>query len=275
MTLNFNAEGGEKFAQLTQSIAGTGRLLGIVLDGDPISEATVGPQYKAAGISGGTASISGNFTAEDARDLEVQLRGGSLPLPVEILEVRTIGPSLGAENVRRSLIAALSGLVLVGLFMLLVYRLAGGVAVLALSLYALFNLAVYALIPVTLTLPGIAGFILSIGMAVDANVLIFERIKDELRRGNTLIRSIETGFSEAFSSIVDGHLTTLISCAALFFLGTGLVKGFAATLGIGVLLSLFTALTCTRTLLRFLMSYQGLRRPTNFLPARQLPTTAS
>ena len=275
VTLNFNAEGGEKFAELTQSIAGTGRLLGIVLDGELISEATVGPQYKAAGISGGTASISGNFTAEDARDLEVQLRGGSLPLPVEILEVRTIGPSLGAENVRRSLIAALSGLVLVGIFMLLIYRLAGAVAVMALSLYALFNLAVYALIPVTLTLPGIAGFILSIGMAVDANVLIFERIKDELRRGNTLIRSIETGFSEAFSSIVDGHLTTLISCAALFFLGTGLVKGFAATLGIGVLLSLFTALTCTRTLLRFLMSYQGLRRPTNFLPARQLPTTAS
>ena len=275
VTLNFNAEGGEKFAELTQSIAGTGRLLGIVLDGELISEATVGPQYKAAGISGGTASISGNFTAEDARDLEVQLRGGSLPLPVEILEVRTIGPSLGAENVRRSLIAALSGLVLVGIFMLLIYRLAGAVAVMALSLYALFNLAVYALIPVTLTLPGIAGFILSIGMAVDANVLIFERIKDELRRGNTLIRSIETGFSEAFSSIVDGHLTTLISCAALFFLGTGLVKGFAATLGIGVLLSLFTALTCTRTLLRFLMSYQGLRRPTNFLPARQLPSTAS
>ncbi len=275
VTLNFNAEGGEKFAELTQSIAGTGRLLGIALDGELISEASVGPQYKAAGISGGTASISGNFTAEDARDLEVQLRGGSLPLPVEILEVRTIGPTLGAENVRRSLIAALSGLVLVGIFMLLIYRLAGAVAVMALSLYALFNLAVYALIPVTLTLPGIAGFILSIGMAVDANVLIFERIKDELRRGNTLIRSIETGFSQAFSSIVDGHLTTLISCAALFFLGTGLVKGFAATLGIGVLLSLFTALTCTRTLLRFLMSYQGLRRPTNFLPARQLPTTVS
>ena len=127
----------------------------------------------------------------------------------------------------------------------------------------------------TLTLPGTAGFILSIGMAVDANVLIFERIKDELRRGNTLIRSIETGFSQAFSSIVDGHITTLISCAALFFLGTGLVKGFAATLGIGVLLSLFTALTCTRTLLRFLMSYQSLRRPTNFLPAGQLPSSAA
>jgi preprotein translocase subunit SecD len=136
-------------------------------------------------------------------------------------------------------------------------------------------MAAYALIPVTLTLPGPAGFILSIGMAVDANVLIFERIKDELRRGNTLIRSIETGFSQAFSSIVDGHITTLISCAALFFLGTGLVKGFAATLGIGVLLSLFTALTCTRALLRFLMSYQSLRRPTNFLPAGQLPPSAA
>ncbi|TCD57091.1 protein translocase subunit SecD [Synechococcus sp. BS55D] len=273
VTLSFNREGGDAFAELTRSIAGTGRLLGIVLDGQPISEASVGEQFKAAGITGGAASITGNFSAEEARDLEVQLRGGSLPLPVKILEVRTIGPSLGAENVRRSLIAALSGLALVAVFMVVVYRLAGFVAVLALSLYALFNLAIYALLPVTLTLPGIAGFILSVGMAVDANVLIFERIKDELRRGNTLIRSIETGFSEAFSSIVDGHLTTLISCAALFFLGTGLVKGFAATLGIGVLLSLFTALTCTRTLLRFLMSYQGLRRISNFIPERQLPTS--
>ena len=156
--------------------------------------------------------------------------------------------------------------------MLLIYRLAGVVAVVALALYALFNLSLYALIGVTLTLPGIAGFILSIGMAVDANVLIFERLKDELRRGNTLVRSIETAFSQAFSSIIDGHLTTLISCAALFTLGTGLVKGFAATLGIGVVLSLFTALTCTRTLLRFLMGYQGLRRPSNFLPLRQLPS---
>ncbi|HJN35406.1 MAG: protein translocase subunit SecD [Prochlorococcus sp.] len=272
VTLSFNQEGGRKFAELTQSIAGTGRLLGIVLDGRAISEASVGPQFKTAGITGGAATITGNFSAEEARDLEVQLRGGSLPLPVKILEVRTIGPTLGAENIRRSLIAALSGLVLVTIFMVLIYRLAGVVAVLALCLYALFNLAVYALLPVTLTLPGIAGFILSIGMAVDANVLIFERFKDELRLGNTLIRSIETGFSQAFSSIVDGHLTTLISCAALFFLGTGLVKGFAATLGIGVLLSLFTALTGTRTLLRFLMSYPALRRTTNFLPARQLPS---
>ena len=269
VTLSFNKQGGDRFAQLTQSIAGSGRLLGIVLDGRSISEASVGPEFKAAGISGGSASITGNFSAEEARDLEVQLRGGSLPLPVKILEVRTVGPSLGAENIRTSLLAALSGLLLVAVFMVVVYRLAGVVAVFALSLYGLFNLAAFALIPVTLTLPGIAGFILSLGMAVDANVLIFERIKEELRSGNTLIRSIETGFSLAFSSILDGQVTTLISCVALFALGTGFVKGFAVTLGIGVLLSLFSALTCTRTLLRVVLSYPALRRIDYFLPLSQ------
>ena len=269
VTLSFNKQGGDRFAQLTQSIAGSGRLLGIVLDGRSISEASVGPEFKAAGISGGSASITGNFSAEEARDLEVQLRGGSLPLPVKILEVRTVGPSLGAENIRTSLLAALSGLLLVAVFMVVVYRLAGVVAVFALSLYGLFNLAAYALIPVTLTLPGIAGFILSLGMAVDANVLIFERIKEELRSGNTLIRSIETGFSLAFSSILDCQVTTLISCVALFALGTGFVKGFAVTLGIGVLLSLFSALTCTRTLLRVVLSYPALRRIDYFLPLSQ------
>jgi preprotein translocase subunit SecD len=274
VTLSFTRAGGEAFARLTQSIAGTGRLLGIVLDGRSISEASVGPEFRAAGITGGSASITGNFSAEDSRELEVQLRGGSLPLPLKVLEVRTVGPSLGAENVRTSLVAALSGLALVALFMVVVYRLAGVVAVVALSLYALFNLAVYALIPVTLTLPGIAGFILSLGMAVDANVLIFERIKDELRQGNTLIRSIDTGFSLAFSSILDGQLTTLISCMALFALGTGFVKGFAVTLAIGVVLSLFSALTCTRSLLRLLMSYPALRRSTYFLPRAELPTAA-
>jgi len=275
VTLSFNTEGGRKFASLTQSIAGTGRLLGIVLDGRSISEASVGPEFKPAGISGGAASITGNFSAEEARDLEVQLRGGSLPLPVEVIEQRTIGATLGSENVQRSLQAALLGLALVAVFMVVVYRLPGAVAVLALALYAVFNLAMYALIPVTLTLPGIAGFILSIGIAVDANVLIFERIKEELRRGNTLIRSIDAGFSLAFSSILDGHITGLISCVALFALGTGLVKGFAVTLGIGLVLSLFTALTCTRTLLRLLMGYPSLRRSSYFLPQSQLPAQAS
>ena len=271
VTLAFNKDGGDKFARLTKSIAGSDRLLGIILDGESISEASVGEQFKTVGISGGSATISGNFNAESARELEVQLRGGSLPLPVKIIQVRTIGPSLGAENIRKSLFAALFGLFLVAIFMIIFYRIAGVVAILALSFYSLFNIAVYALIPVTLTLPGIAGFILSIGMAVDANVLIFERVKDELRRGNTLIRSIETGFSQAFSSIIDGHITTLISCLSLFYLGTGFVKGFAATLGLGVFMSLFTALTCTRVLLRFLMSYKTLRKPTNFLPMQQLP----
>ncbi|QNG30133.1 protein translocase subunit SecD [Synechococcus sp. LTW-R] len=275
VTLSFNTEGGRKFASLTQSIAGTGRLLGIVLDGRSISEASVGPEFKPAGISGGAASITGNFSAEEARDLEVQLRGGSLPLPVEVIEQRTIGATLGSENVQRSLQAALLGLALVAVFMVVVYRLPGAVAVVALALYALFNLAMYALIPVTLTLPGIAGFILSIGIAVDANVLIFERIKEELRRGNTLIRSIDAGFSLAFSSILDGHITGLITCVALFALGTGLVKGFAVTLGIGLVLSLFTALTCTRTLLRLLMGYPSLRRSSYFLPQSQLPAQAS
>ena len=275
VTLSFNREGGEQFARLTQSIAGTGRLLGIVLDGRSISEATVGPEFKAAGISGGGASITGNFTADEARDLEVQLRGGSLPLPVRIIEVRTVGPSLGAENIRTSLVAGLAGLALVAVFMVVVYRLPGVVAVVSLSLYALFNLAVYALIPVTLTLPGIAGFILSIGMAVDANVLIFERVKEELRDGTTLMRSVDTGFSLAFSSILDGHVTGLISCVALFALGTGLVKGFAVTLAIGLVLSLFTALTCTRSILRLLLGYPALRRTGYFLAASASASGAS
>ena len=274
VTLNFNSEGGDKFAEITKSIAGTSRLLGIVIDGISYSEASVGRQFETAGITGGAATISGNFTADDARNLEVQLRGGALPLPIEIIQIRTIGPSLGTQNIRLSLFAALTGLLFVGLFMIFTYKLAGFVAVLALSFYALFTLSIYALLPVTLTLPGIAGFILSIGMAVDANVLIFERLKEELRNGNTLIRSIDASFKNAFSSIIDGHLTTLISCATLFYLGTGFVKGFAATLGIGVLLSLFTALTCTKAIFKFFMSYQGLRKISNFINPKQITTTS-
>ncbi len=270
VTLSFNSEGGELFADLTKSIAGTSRLLGIVIDGISYSEASVGKQFETAGITGGAATISGNFTADDARNLEVQLRGGALPLPINIIQIRTIGPSLGTQNIRLSLFAALTGLLFVGIFMIFIYKLAGFVAVLALSFYSLFTLSIYALLPVTLTLPGIAGFILSIGMAVDANVLIFERLKEELCNGNTLIRSIDASFKNAFSSIIDGHLTTLISCITLFCLGTGFVKGFAATLGIGVVLSLFTALTCTKAILKFLMGYQGLRKISNFINPNQI-----
>ena len=263
--LSFSSEGGDKFAEITKSIAGSQRLLSIVLDGESISEASVGNQFSKTGITGGSATISGNFNAEEARELEVQLRGGALPLPVQIIETNTIGPLLGNRNIIKSFYAAILGLIFVGLFMIVNYRILGLISVASLLTYGLFNLAFYALIPVTITLPGIAGLILSIGMAVDANILIFERVRDELNLGNTLIRSIDEGFRRANSSILDGHLTTLISCLVLFIIGTSFVKGFAATLGLGVLISLFTSLNCSKTFLRFLTSYQFMRRKNLYL----------
>ncbi len=263
--LSFSSEGGDKFAEITKSIAGSQRLLSIVLDGESISEASVGNQFSKTGITGGSATISGNFNAEEARELEVQLRGGALPLPVQIIETNTIGPLLGNRNIIKSFYAAILGLIFVGLFMVINYRILGLISVASLLTYGLFNLAFYALIPVTITLPGIAGLILSIGMAVDANILIFERVRDELNLGNTLIRSIDEGFRRANSSILDGHLTTLISCLVLFIIGTNFVKGFAATLGLGVLISLFTSLNCSKTFLRFLTSYQFMRRKNLYL----------
>ena len=265
VSLSFSAEGGDKFAEITKLIAGTDKLLAIVLDGESISEASVGSQFVNTGITGGLATISGNFSAENARELEVQLKGGSLPLPIEIVETNTIGPLLGAKNIVKSLYAAIFGLVFVGVFMIFNYRILGFVSIISLIFYGFFNLALYSLIPVTLTLPGIAGLILSVGMAVDANVLIFERIREELINGNTLIRSIDSGFQRANSSIIDGHITTLVSCFVLFLLGTNFVKGFAATLGLGVLISLFTSLNCSKTILRFLTTYQSLRQRSLYL----------
>jgi len=263
--LTFSNDGGEKFADITKSIAGSEQLLAIILDGESISEASVGSQFSNTGITGGSATISGNFSAEDARELEVQLKGGSLPLPIEIVETNTIGALLGSKNIIKSLYAAISGLIVVGIFMILNYRILGFVSVISLILYGFFNLALYSLIPVTLTLPGISGLILSIGMAVDANILIFERIREELKRGNTLIRSIDSGFQRANSSIIDGHITTFVSCFVLFLLGTNFVKGFAATLGIGVAISLFTSLNCSKTILKFLTTYQSLRERNLYL----------
>ena len=263
--LSFSNQGGDKFAEITKSIAGTDQLLSIVLDGESISEASVSSQFINTGITGGSATISGNFTAENAKELEVQLKGGSLPLPIEIVESNTIGPLLGSKNIVKSLYAAICGLIFVGIFMIFNYRILGFVSVISLVFYGFFNLALYSLIPVTLTLPGIAGLILSIGMAVDANVLIFERIREELINGNTLIRSIDSGFKRANSSIVDGHITTFLSCFVLFILGTNFVKGFAATLGIGVLISLFTSLNCSKIILRFLTNYQALRQTNLYL----------
>ncbi len=268
VSIRFDQEGAGKFAELTRNIAGTGRGLGIFLDDELVSAPTVSAQYADNGITGGSAVISGGFTVQEAEDLAIQLRGGSLPLPVKIVENRTVGATLGQESIERSIYAALSGLVLVLVFMGVYYRLPGLIADLALSVYALLTFAAYVLIGVTLTLPGIAGFILSIGMAVDANVLIFERTREELRTGKTLYRAVEGGFYRAFSSILDSNVTTLIACAALFWLGSGLVKGFAVTLGIGVLISLFTALTCTRTFLLFtVLGFPTIRKkPELFCP---------
>ena len=264
--LYFDDEGGDLFAELTKNIAGTGRGLGIFLDNQLISAPVVGVQFATNGIVGGEAVISGNFTPESARDLEIQLRGGSLPLPVEIVENRTVGATLGRDSVQRSLYAALFGLALVLVFMAVYYRLPGIIADVALVVYALLTWAVYNLMGVTLTLPGIAGFILSIGMAVDANVLIFERTREELRSGKSLYRSVESGFYRAFSSILDSNVTTVIACGALFFLGSGLVRGFALTLAIGVLVSMFTAVTCSRTLMFFAIGFPQFRKPNLFCP---------
>ncbi len=249
VVLEFNDEGGRLFAEVTKQVAGTGRSLGIFLDNQLISAPTVNVQYAQTGIMGGRAEISGTFTLEQSRELALQLEGGALPVPVEIVENRTVGATLGQDSIRRSIYAGVAGLVLVLVFMAVYYRLPGVIADVALVIYALLTLACFSVAGVTLTLPGIAGFILSIGMAVDANVLIFERTREELRAGKTLYRSVESGFYRAFSSILDSNVTTLIACAALFWLGSGLVKGFALTLSIGVLVSMFTALTCSRTFL--------------------------
>ena len=268
VAIRFDDEGGKKFAELTKNLAGTGRSLGIFLDDQLISAPIVGPEFADTGIAGGRAVITGNFNLESARDLAIQIKGGSLPFPVEVVENRTVGATLGQDSVRRSIYAAIAGLVLVLIFMAVYYRLPGLIADLALAVYTLLTLACYSLVGVTLTLPGIAGFILSIGMAVDANVLIFERTREELRAGKTLYRSVESGFYRAFSSILDSNVTTLIACGALLWLGSGLVKGFALTLAIGVVVSMFTAVTCSRTLmlLTVLGSPKVRQRPELFCP---------
>ncbi|AFY94929.1 protein translocase subunit SecD [Chamaesiphon minutus] len=265
VAIEFDSTGGDAFAKLTKNLAGTGRAIGVFLDNDPISTPTVGPQFAATGITGGKAVITGNFTTEAANDLAVQLRGGSLPVPVEIVENRTVGATLGRDSIQSSIYAGIGGLILVAIFMGVYYRLPGIVADIALVIYTIISLAAFNILDVTLTLPGIAGFILSIGMAIDANVLIFERTREELQTGKTLYKSVEAGFHRAFDSIWDGQVTTLISCGALFFLGSGLVKGYAVTLGVGVAISLFTSVTCTRTfLLLLVLGFPVLRQKTQF-----------
>lgn len=258
--IRFDRDGATTFANITRELAGTGRSLGIFLDGTLLSAPGINAERNPNGIVGGVASITGQFTVDEARDLSVKLEAGALPVPVEVIENRTVGATLGAASVKRSLIAGLGGLTLTFGYMLIYYRVPGLMASIALLVYALVTFAVFQLFGVTLTLPGIAGFILSIGIAVDANVLIFERTREELRSGKSVYKSVEEGFSRALASILDSNVTTLLACLVLFWLGTGLVRGFALTLAIGILVSFFTALTCTRTFLLILLANSSWRK---------------
>ena len=242
-----NPDATQTFAEYTAS--NVGGYLCIVLDKTVVSCPTVREP-----IPSGRASISGQFTFDTARQLAIQLRYGALPVPLRVESFNRVGATLGAESVQKSVRAGTVGLVIVLIFMLIYYRLPGALADVALVIYVLLNIALYKLVPITLTLPGIAGFILSAGMAVDANILIFERMKEELRRGRGLRTAIEIGFSRAWPSIRDGQLSTLIICAILFFFGTNfgasIVKGFAITLAIGTIVNVFTAVFATRTFVR-------------------------
>jgi len=244
VNLQFDDEGSKIFEQLTRK--NVGQRLAIYLDGALISA----PMVQEA-ISGGKAQISGNFTLTEAKELVQRLNAGALPVPISLISQQTIGASLGYLSLEQSLRAALWGFLAVLLFIVFYYRLPGLVAILALLIYIALILAIFKLIPVTLTLAGIAGFILSIGMAVDANILIFERFKEELRGGKSLGGSIEEGFRRAWPAIRDGNISTMITCLILYIFATGLVKGFALTLGIGVLISMFSAIIVTRSFLRW------------------------
>ncbi|MFZ5391176.1 MAG: protein translocase subunit SecD, partial [Patescibacteria group bacterium] len=243
VNLTFNEEGKKIFADITGR--NVGKPVAIFLDGTPISVPTV-----QQAITGGQAVISGNFTLLEAKQLAQRLNSGALPVPISLVNQTNVDASLGKVAVEKSLLAGLYGLALVALFMILYYRLPGLLAVLALGVYTLLTFAIFKIWPVTLTLAGIAGFVLSIGMAVDANVLIFERLKEELKDGKALNQAIEEGFKRAWTSIRDSNISSLITAVILMWFGSSLVKGFAVTLALGIMVSMFSAITVTRTFLR-------------------------
>ncbi len=254
VALEFSDEGGDKFARLTE--ANIGRHIGIYLDGELLTNPVVNEA-----ITGGRAVITGQRTLDEAKDLAILLRSGALPVKMSVMEVRTVGPSLGQDSKDKSVTAFTIGLTLVVLFMLGIYRMAGFVADVALLVYVLILLGILYMLSATLTLPSIAGIILSIGMAVDANVLIFERFKEEIASGKVLRLAVQAGFKRAFTTIFDANMTVIITSAILFFLGSGTVKGFAFTLGLGVAVSMFTAITVSRTLLMFLIDASWIHNP--------------
>ena len=246
VALEFTEEGAQKFADLTTK--NIGKKIAVLLDKKVLTNPTVNEP-----ITGGKAVITGSQTIEEAQNLAILMRSGSLPVKVDIVETRTVGPTLGQDSKDKSEFAFMVGIGAIIIFMLAFYRLSGLIANVSLALYVLMLLFSLKLLDATLTLPGIAGIILSMGMAVDANVLIFERFKEEFRNGKTLRNAMDSGFSRAFATILDSNVTTIIAAVVLFFLGSGPIKGFAITLGLGIVLSMFTAITVTQYLLKLLI----------------------
>lgn len=254
VTLEFSDEGTKKFADAT--LANVGRQIAILLDGEVLTDPVVREP-----IFGGKAEISGQRSLEEAQRLAVLLRSGALPVKVNIIETRTVGPSLGQDSKDKSEFAFVVGIAAVLLFMLLFYRACGFVADISLMAYTLLLLAILKALDATLTLPGVAGIILSIGMAVDANVLIFEHFKEEFRMGKSIRLAMDAGFKRAFTTIFDSNITTMIAAFVLFLFGTGNIRGFAITLGLGVLLSMFTAITLTQYMLKLLVNSKVFESP--------------
>ena len=242
ISIEFTKEGAGIFAELTK--ANIGKPLAIYLDGAPISIPRVNEE-----ITGGRAQITGQFTNQEAKTLVSRLNSGALPIPIQLISQQSVGASLGEEVLYKSIRAGIIGILAVALFLLLWYRMLGLVAIFALAVYSSIVLMLFKLVPVTLTAAGIAGFILSIGIAVDANILIFERIREELKNGKSFKSAIPEGFSRAWTSIRDSNISTLITATILYWFGTSVVKGFALTLGVGVLVSLFSSFTVVRTFL--------------------------
>lgn len=245
VALEFSQEGEKLFSDITTR--NVGRTVAIFLDKEILSA----PRVNEA-ILTGKAVISGDFSLDEAKRLSIALNAGALPVPLNIIQQKNIGATLGSQSIGKSLLAGTIGLFIVALFMIVNYGILGFLADTALVIYAIITLAIFKFIPVTLTLAGVAGFILSIGMAVDANILIFERMKEEIRWGKDYYTALRLGFDRAFPSIKDANISSLITCAILYYFGTGMVRGFAITLAIGIFVSLFSAITVTRTLLRLI-----------------------
>lgn len=244
--IEFNSKGASKFGEVTSR--SVGRPLAILLDKKIISAPNVREP-----IPSGKAQISGDFTIAEVQDLVIKLKAGALPIPVKAVETRIVGPTLGKDSIDKSKVAGIIGFVIIAAFMVLYYRLPGFLADIALGIYILIVMAALALLHATLTLPGIAGLLLSIGMAVDANIIIFERLKEELRSKKTIRLAIDTSFQRALTAILDANITTIIAAGTLIFIGTGTIKGFAVTLSVGIVASMFTAIVITRMLLNIVV----------------------